>query len=84
MSMIFKQFKYIPPIIRYVDSENTFLGRNKHSLLRLRMHVERLSGHAFRMFRETKSHLKRNTFHRTGVHDERLPPKACTSPLAKP
>lgn len=69
--MMLEQFKYIPCIIQYMDSENTFLGRNKHSLLRLRMHVERFSGHVFRMFHETKSHLKRNTFHRTGVHETR-------------
>lgn len=82
MSIMLEQFKYIPCITRCIDPENTFLGQNKHSLLRLRMHVERLSGHAFRMFRETKSHLKRYTFHGTGVHDERLPPKACASLLA--
>lgn len=66
-------------IMRCVDLENAFLGRNKHSLLRLHVHVERLSGYAFRMFRETRSHLKRNTFHGTGVHNERLPPKACAN-----
>jgi len=41
------------------------------------VHVELLSGHAFRMFRKTKSHLKGNAFLGMGVHDERLPPKAC-------